>query len=82
MQRLHLTSKDITSLRNNINTGIEYEYALFYCLLTEDDKSVFQKEILNYHPHNVEIKQIIANTNIDVFFTNSRIVVTLLMVIN
>ena len=57
-----ITQKQIVYLRNNNNVGIEFEYALFYLLNTEVNRSKFLKEVIHYHQDRERILSIIAAT--------------------
>ena len=54
-----ISPEGIKYLRNNINPGIEFEYALFYLLLNERHKSQFSREIIHFHPFKERILLII-----------------------
>ncbi len=57
---------EIKYLRENINTGIEFEYALFYLLNDNRSKKIFFEEVINHHPYCDRIKKIIESTSINV----------------
>jgi hypothetical protein len=59
-----ISKKEIDYLRRNINTGIEFEYALFYLLNSEKDKKYFLSEIVEFHDCAQRIKHIINGTDI------------------
>lgn len=72
MKLLQLTQNEVIKLRQNTNTGIEYEYALFYALLNLDDQEFFYDNIINYHAHKQRIDDIIKRTNIDIISDNLK----------
>ncbi len=55
---------DIQELINNKNTGIEYEYALYYCLLSSEERRMFKSIIIDNHYKKTEIEQLISTTDI------------------
>lgn len=59
-----ISQKEIEYLRNNNNTGIEFEYALFYLLMPENEQRFFISEIINYHQFKDRILSIISCTDI------------------
>ncbi|WP_285269213.1 hypothetical protein [Kaistella rhinocerotis] len=59
-----LNQSEIDLLVNNINTGIEYEYALFYLLTTAEEKTLFMNSVINIHPYKDRIKSLITQINI------------------
>ncbi len=59
-----MESWDIHELVNNINTGIEYEYALYYCLLAKEEQRMFKSMVIDRHARKAEIEQIISATDI------------------
>lgn len=59
-----ISHQEIEYLRNNINTGIEFEYALFFLLHYGELQNVFLNEVVLHHPFKDRIEIIIANTNI------------------
>jgi len=59
-----VSQDEISYLRNNNNTGIEFEYALFYLLISENDQRFFMTKVINYHRSKDRIFAIIRNTNI------------------
>ena len=61
-----ISQQEIEYLRNNINTGIEFEYALFSLLNNGELQNVFLNEVVLYHPFKDRIELIIAKTNIEV----------------
>jgi hypothetical protein len=44
-----ISQKEIEYLKNNNNTGIEFEYALFYLLIPENQQKFFISEVVYYH---------------------------------
>ncbi|MBL7813252.1 MAG: hypothetical protein JNL57_13605 [Bacteroidetes bacterium] len=56
---------DINYLINNINTGIEFEYSLFYHLLPKELKVLFQSQVIDKHIYSERIKSIINSTSPD-----------------
>ena len=56
----NFSAQEINSCINNINTGIEYEYALFYALLPDAEKAEFRQKIVELHPFKERINTIIA----------------------
>lgn len=59
-----ISQKEIEYLRNNNNTGIEFEYALFYLLISENEQKFFISEVVYYHQFKDRILDIISNTDI------------------
>lgn len=59
-----MTESELNSLRQNINTGIEYEYALFYLLTSSAEKELFMKSVIL--GHNLESKILDLVRQIDV----------------
>ena len=53
-----MSADEFESLSTNKNTGVEYEYAVYYHLIKEDAKSRFQKVIQKHHKSK-KIQQII-----------------------
>ena len=60
-----ISQQEIEYLRNNINTGIEFEYALFSLLNNGELQNVFLNEVVLYHPFKDRIELIIAKTNLN-----------------
>ncbi len=61
---------NVAELVENINTGIEYEYALYFCLLNDKNKALFKECIIDKHPKRCEIEAIVARTNVsDILLT-------------
>lgn len=60
-----ISHEEIEYLRNNNNTGIEFEYALFHLLLPKNEQELFISEIVNYHKFKARILNIISNTDIE-----------------
>lgn len=48
----------------NVNTGIEYEIALFYCLLNKDQKSHLTNHVIDRHPFKTKIQNCISGIRI------------------
>ena len=63
---------EIEYLRNNKNTGIEFEYALFYLLNSEKEKSIFLKEVIAFHDFKDRILKIISGTDISTLNSNLK----------
>lgn len=59
-----ISQKEIEYLRNNNNTGIEFEYALFSMLNSEYERNIFIREVVNYHQFKVRILDIISSSDI------------------
>jgi len=59
-----ISQNEIEYLRNNNNTGIEFEYALFYLLNLEPYQTIFIKEVVNHHHFKDRILEIISSTDI------------------
>lgn len=59
-----MSREKIEYLRNNNNTGIEFEYALFYLLNTEAHRAVFMNEVIQRHLSKNKILDVISKTNI------------------
>jgi len=60
-----ISQKEIEYLRNNNNTGIEFEYALFFFLIPEHEQKFFITEVVNYHQFKDRILDIITCTEIN-----------------
>lgn len=60
-----ISQKEINYLRNNTNTGIEFEYALFYLLNESNARSIFKGEVVAFHPFKERIDSIVSSANID-----------------
>ncbi len=67
-----ISQKKIDYLRNNNNTGIEFEYALFYLLNLEHHRSIFIKEVVNHHQFKDRILDIINGTDIKELIFNLK----------
>lgn len=59
-----ISQKEIEYLRNNNNTGIEFEYALFYLLIPENQQKFFISEVVYYHQFKERILEIISSTDL------------------
>lgn len=59
-----ISQKEIDYLINNNNTGIEFEYALFYLLISEKERELFASEVVSYHQFKDRIMHIIKCTDI------------------
>jgi hypothetical protein len=59
-----ISPSEIQYLRNNHNTGIEFEYALFYLLNSQSNRTVFNREVIQYHSAKNRILGIIAKSEI------------------
>lgn len=59
-----ISQKEIEYLRNNNNTGIEFEYALFYLLIPENEQKFFISEVVCYHQCKERILEIISSTDV------------------
>jgi hypothetical protein len=61
----NISEDQIESLVNNKNSGIEFEYALFYKLLKDDEhRNTFKKRVIDRHPKKSRILDIIARSDI------------------
>jgi hypothetical protein len=67
-----ISQNEIEYLRNNNNTGIEFEYALFYLLNLEQYQTIFIKEVVNHHQFKDRILGIIASTDIKELIYNLK----------
>ena len=60
------TSKEVAeNLINNNNTGVEFEYALFYLLSTDSNRSIFLKNIIYRHKLKDKIINIFNNSKFE-----------------
>ena len=60
------TSKEVAeNLINNNNTGVEFEYALFYLLSTDSNRSIFLKNIIYRHKLKDKIIHIFNNSKFE-----------------
>jgi len=59
-----ISQTEIQYLKNNNNTGIEFEYALFYLLNSEKKRNAFMNDIIIYHEFRDRILKIISETDI------------------
>lgn len=57
-----ITQQQIVYLRNNNNVGIEFEFALFYLLNAEANRTKFLEEVIHYHQDRARILSIIDAT--------------------
>ena len=64
---------EIEYLRNNNNTGIEFEYALFYLLNSEHHQSIFMKEVVKHHQFKDRILGVISSTEIKELIDNLKV---------
>ncbi len=67
-----ISQNEINYLRKNNNTGIEFEYALFYLLNLEQYQTFFIKEVVNYHQFKDRILFIISSTDIKELIDNLK----------
>ena len=67
-----ISQKEIEYLRKNKNTGIEFEYALFYLLNSDKGKSIFLKEVIAFHDFKDRILKIISGTDISTLNSNLK----------
>jgi hypothetical protein len=58
-----ISEEEVEYLINNINTGIEFEYALFYELIPNEHKNYYLKNVIEKHISKDRIIEIITNTD-------------------
>ena len=63
-----ITAKTLSEIRNNINTGVEYEIALFRRLLPQPNEQMMVDEAINSRYDSRTVNQIIRQTNTDIVF--------------
>jgi len=63
-----ISQTEIKYLINNNNTGIEFEYALFYLLISEKEQKIFLSQIVEHHQFRNRIIDIICNSDIENLF--------------
>ncbi len=68
-----ISQREIQYLKNNNNTGIEFEYALFYLLSSEKKRNAFMNDIIIYHEFKDRILKIISDTDISLLNTSLNI---------
>jgi hypothetical protein len=56
-----LSNIEIESIISNINTGIEFEIAIYFHLNNNVDKEIIKDKIINHHPLRDKIEEIISN---------------------
>lgn len=59
-----LYSNTLSEITYNVNTGVEYEIALFYCLLTNNNERSQVMSAINKRENSVKINRIIKQTDI------------------